>query len=306
MYYIKHFIIKSIVIISFVLGSVYGNWNGSATEVVIIHSNNSNGLLENCQCPEHAYGALEKRAFLVDSIHKKEKNVLLVESGDILDIIDQSLLHSYMLRAYSLMKYDAWVPGDQDFVEGPNFFKTQLMAALGTLLNTNIIHQEKLMGQKYLIKKFGTITIGITGTFNPNFHNYLDKKSRSHFEFKSQEDGLEEVLDELSAQCDYIILLSHSGMEQDKFLAGQFPAINLIIGGHSQILTEKPERSGKTYIVQSGESGYRLGIIRLRFKENQMISFLNKFILLDETVSDHPEVVKLIEEYHEKRLSEDY
>ena len=275
-----------------------------SVEVVVIYSQNSNGLLENCHCPEHAYGALEKRAFVVDSIRKVKKHVLLLESGDVLDIVDNALLHKYVVKAYRLMQYDAWVPGDQDFVQGADFFINRMIGAMGTLLNSNILYKNTLIGQRYLIKTFDSVKIGITGTFNPKFYKYLHKESQKKFRFENQEQRLEEILVELEGKCDYLILLSHSGMEQDKYLAERFPKFNLIIGGHSQTLTKEPVIVNGTYIVQAGESGYRLGIVELLFVGMNLESCLNKFILLDKKIKDHPEVINIIKEYHKKRLAE--
>ena len=67
--------------------------------VVVVYSHNTNGVLENCNCPDRSYGALEKRAAIVDSIRKSEKNVLLLDTGDILDIQKSTLLHNYIVKA---------------------------------------------------------------------------------------------------------------------------------------------------------------------------------------------------------------
>jgi len=247
-----------------------------STRIVLLYSNNSNGLLENCHCPEHAYGALEKRAYVVDSIRSKEKNILLLDSGDILDIVSNRLLHSYMLRAYDFMKYDLWVAGDQDFVEGPDFFLQDMLNLNMIFLNTNLEYKDKMPGKKYIVEQFTDIKIGITGTINPAYQKYLERE---------------------------IVLISHSGLDKDEQLAERFPNINLIIGGHSQILTKKPKVVGETVIVQGGESGYRLGTIYLTFNNNKLKNLKNKFILLDKDIPDHPEIVKLIKEYHRIRLT---
>jgi len=274
-----------------------------STRIVLLYSNNSNGLLENCHCPEHAYGALEKRAYVVDSIRSKEKNILLLDSGDILDIVSNRLLHSYMLRAYDFMKYDLWVAGDQDFVEGPDFFLQDMLNLNMIFLNTNLEYKDKMPGKKYIVEQFTDIKIGITGTINPAYQKYLERESQEQFRIKEQEENLDLVLQEMSPECDYIVLISHSGLDKDEQLAERFPNINLIIGGHSQILTKKPKVVGETVIVQGGESGYRLGTIYLTFNNNKLKNLKNKFILLDKDIPDHPEIVKLIKEYHRIRLT---
>jgi len=241
---------------------------------------------------------------VIDGIRRLNENVLLLDSGDILDIVDNALLHEYVMRAYRLMRYDAWVPGDQDFVEGENFFINHMIHDMGTLLNSNILYNDTWIGQRYLIKNFGGVKIGITGTFNSEFHKYLQKESQAKFKIEPQEARLREILKEIEGKYDYLILLSHSGMEQDKYLARKFPQIDLIVGGHSQTLTEEPEVVNGTYIVQAGESGYRLGILKLSFIDKKIGSFRNSYILLDEKVIDHPEVVELIRAYHKERLSQ--
>ena len=105
------------------------------SKVVIVYSNNSNGILENCRCPSHPYGALEKRATVIDSIRKNEEDVVLIDAGDIFNIWKNSLLHKYTARAYELLNYDLWVAGDQDFVEGSDFFLNNLLQQQMQLVN---------------------------------------------------------------------------------------------------------------------------------------------------------------------------
>ena len=166
--------------------------------LVIVYSHNTNGVLENCNCPERSYGALEKRAVVIDSIRDVEKNILLVDSGDILDIQPSKLLHSYIVRAYDYIKYDYWTPGDQDFVEGTDFFLNKLSAFSAILINTNIYYKQSLVGQPYAIKEFGKFRIGITGTIRDDLHKYLDPETGSDFRFNDQFANLDPVIKNLS------------------------------------------------------------------------------------------------------------
>ena len=292
-------------LICFFLGVQPDELPAADTELTIIYSNNTNGLLENCQCPEHAYGALEKRAAVIDSLRRSGKNILLLESGDLLDIRKNTLLHGYVVQAYEKMKYDAWTCGDQDFMEGAGFFKSMLNnPAFPPLLCTNIMQLQmsgnSAVGQKYLIKKYGRLRIGITGTINQDFHKYLEKESQAEFMFTEQKSALQAVLTELKPQCDFIVLISHSGFEQDKKLAEWFPLINVIIGGHSQTILAETYLAGKTCIVQCGENGYRLGILTLHFADQQLTAQTNKLILLDAGIGNSAFVLELIRSYQQQ------
>jgi 5'-nucleotidase len=272
--------------------------------VTILYSHNTNGVLENCNCPEHSYGALEKRAMVIDSIRNHHDNVLLLDTGDILDIVPNPLLHDYIVKAYDYMNYDYWTPGDQDFTEGTDFFLSRLSKWSGSLLSTNIYYNNSLIGQSYIIKKIGQFRIGITGTIKEDFKQYLDSETSSDFEFKDQFSGLAPVINEMSDKSDFIILLSHSGYERDRLIAQKIPSIDLIIGGHSQTIMNEPEKFGSTYITQVGESGYRLGVFEISFKEQIVTGIKSQVILLSRNKSDDPYVVELIKKYHEERLRE--
>ena len=103
-----------------------------ATELTIVYTHNTNGHLENCVWPSRPYGALEKRATVIDSIRKVEINLLLIDAGDILGAWINPRRHKYIAEAYKYHNYDIWTPGDQDFVEGKKFFLESLLPQLVT------------------------------------------------------------------------------------------------------------------------------------------------------------------------------
>ena len=247
---------------------------------------------------------MEKRAAIIDSLRKVEKNILLFDTGDILDIINDSLLHHYVYKIYDILNYDAWISGDQDFIEGPDFFINKLLALNMIFLNTNITYKGDFIGSRYKIYKFGNISIGVTGSINDMFFKYLPPSTQNVFSFANQKQSLRPVLKKMNTECDFNILLSHNGYLQDKEIADAFPDIDLIIGGHSQTLIEKEEKIGKTILVQAGENGYRVGVISLNFSGNKLKSAENKVYLLRKKSTDHPMVKKLIQEYHNVRKNQ--
>jgi 2',3'-cyclic-nucleotide 2'-phosphodiesterase (5'-nucleotidase family) len=271
------------------------------TEIIIIYTNNTNGILENCKCPDHAYGALEKRAAIIKNIRSKHKNVIVLDSGDIFDIQQDTLLHRAVTRAYGLIRYDAWTCGDQDFIEGLDFFRLKLLELPMKLVTSNLKFSCDNCS-KYVILKRNNIRIGITGSFNPDIFKYIPAGVQKKLIFLNQDSSLRDVLSDLHDKSDYQILLSHSGFEKDKYLAESFPSLDLIIGGHSQTVLETPEKIGTTLIVQAGESGYRVGTLQLLFKSKKLISAQNELILLDKEISDDVGVLKIINDYHTKRV----
>jgi len=114
----------SIVFSFFIIFSTIFNYNlgySQEIEITLLHSNSSNGVLENCRCPEHPLGALEKRLALIKEIRKSRDHILLLDSGDLLSSIGNSIKDSLAVKAIDLMDYDAITIGDQEFSNGVDF-----------------------------------------------------------------------------------------------------------------------------------------------------------------------------------------
>ena len=277
--------------------------NAQIDTITVVYTHNTNGVLENCNCPVRSYGALEKRAALIDSIRHTNPKILLLDTGDILDIQKSTLLHQYVLMAYDYMKYDFWTPGDQDFVEGTSFFLNKLMRLSAQMVTSNIRYRESAIGQTFAIKKIGNIRVGITGTTREDLHKFLDSPAERDFQFENQLSALGQVVHELSGKSDFLIVLSHSGIERDREIAKLYPEINLIIGGHSQTILSQPEKIAKTYITQVGESGYRTGIFTIIFQNKKILTTESKVVLLKKEMADNPAIVNMINHYHQERLA---
>jgi 2',3'-cyclic-nucleotide 2'-phosphodiesterase (5'-nucleotidase family) len=104
-----------------------------------------------------------------------------------------------------------------------------------------------------------------------------------------------------------VILLSHLGLgwkdwpeddvRYDLQLAAALPGIDVILGGHSHMLLEQPERVGETLIVQLGIGGSHLGRLDLTVDAatGTITASTYKAIPCDETVPPDPTVSGLLE-----------
>lgn len=285
--------LRKILLIFFVLSITC---NASET-VTIIYTQNSNGQLENCKCPSHAYGALEKRATVIDSVRKNDLNVIAVETGDAFGIGLNPKRHMYITRVFNLLNYDYFVPGDQDFVEGCDYLLEEFLPKFRKILSTNISVNNTAIGDKFDIKQIGDIRIAFTATMDPKIKKYISPYYKCTFDISDQYKSLTPVINTLKKQSDFLVLLSHSGFDRDREVAHKYPEIDLIIGGHSQTILNEPEKVGNTLIVQAGENGYRVGILKLYFENKKLVNFENKLVLLDDSIDNHPEIMKIIEEY---------
>jgi 5'-nucleotidase / UDP-sugar diphosphatase len=240
---------------------------------------------------------LEKRATVIDSVRAADKNLILVDVGDIFSAGLNPRRHKFIAKAYKYLNYDIWTPGEQDFIEGKKLFLDVLVPAIKTTLNTNLLFEGKMFGQPYIIKEYNGIKIGFTSTITKEVEKYISPIHKIDVAIKDQAATLNPVLEELNKECDIIVLLSHSGYDSDVKFAQNLKNVDLIIGGHSQTLLKEPALINKTYIVQAGKAGYRVGIIKLKVKNSNINEIDNKLVLLDKKVKNHPEIMKIINEY---------
>lgn len=66
---------------------------------------------------------------------------------------------------------------------------------------------------------------------------------------------------ELRPHVDCLIALTHIGISKDRELAQQTDLFDLILGGHSHTVLEKPEIVAGTPIFQTGSHGRFAGVI---------------------------------------------
>ena len=65
---------KPIKLIAFLLIFLSAVLFAQDKKIYILHTNNTNGALENCYCPDRPYGSVEKRAVYVSNFIKKYPN----------------------------------------------------------------------------------------------------------------------------------------------------------------------------------------------------------------------------------------
>ncbi len=112
-------------------------------------------------------------------------------------------------------------------------------------------------------------------------------------------DGLKTV-----DRVDFVILLSHIGIDEDQKLAEQVKGIDLICGGHThtatprgcEIVVQKPDHN-KTVISHPGDKGRTLGVIKLWPKENGHLKFECDVFEVDSSVPQDQQLEEQLQLY---------
>lgn len=258
-------------------------------KITVLHTNDTHSQIDPFPDNDPKYpgeGGFARRAALVDLIRKEERNVLLLDAGDIFQGTPYFNFYGGELefKLMSRLKYDAATLGNHDFDNGIEGLVKQLPHASFPFVNANYDVSNTLLKDKiqpYIIKEMDGIRVGIFGVgvelkglVDPKLYGdvqYLDPIRRSNV-----------IASRLryDHKCHLIICLSHLGFEyaqkkvSDKLLAAETKDIHLIIGGHTHTFLDQPvemlNANGKKVIInQVGWGGLYLGKIDIVFGDSE-------------------------------------
>src|SRR5207253_298996 len=117
----------------------------------------------------------------------------------------------------------------------------------------------------YRIVEKGGVRVALVGlltTITPE----ITHPDALELDFADPERELALVAKELTAseqRVDWILPVTHLGVETDKKLARSRPDLPLIVGGHSHTLLKEGVREGNTLIVQTGTKASVVGRVEL-------------------------------------------
>lgn len=265
--------------------------DAAAKRLTILHTNDVHSRLEPFPMDggkNQGLGGVAARAELIKGIREKEKNVLLLDAGDIFQGTPYFNIYKGEpeMKAMAAMGYDAATMGNHDFDAGLENFATQLEHGKFPLLISNYDFSGTPMENKYQpykIFKKGRIKIGVTGVgialsgLVPDalFGNtkYLDPiiSANTMAEKLKKQEG-----------CDMVICLSHLGFQykenknkvSDEILARETDNIDLIIGGHTHTFFDQPlvakNKSGSDVLInQVGWAGIIMGRLDFDFAKTK-------------------------------------
>jgi len=263
---------------------------GSATEIVIYHTNDMHGRVLGD----------EERVIGIDriaAIHKNTPNSILVDAGDALHGLPIATINGGADIA-GLMKaagYTAMAMGNHEFNYGwERLIELREIAGFPFLASNVTLNGEEFLDDTYMIE-VGRVKIGLFGLTTeatsysamPDFVRgvtfsdpILTAKARVDF---LRENGAAVII----ALC-HLGDTHYSGTLSTD-LAYEVPEIDVIIDGHSH--TELPYGFdvGNVLIAQTGDHGNKLGKVTVTVENNKITRKDSKLITLEEAMETDPD-----------------
>lgn len=247
--------------------------------LTIIYSSSLNGNLDGCTCKSNPRAGLVKRGFFLKNLENRE-NIILLDAGDILNAVPDSLLAEHIFAAYNDLGYHVIAAGDQEFSNGIDSL-LEYRSAYPLLAHNLYICPTKescfIFSIMPRIIKKNTVSLGIVSLFDPGLPSLLEQKIRKKIKVKDPlviAGNMVTLLKEEKA--DIIILLFHGYFETALRLAREVEGIDLIILGHEQKLIDL-SKAGDTIVVSPGKEGNSVGILTITSKPGGGFYYSNSF-----------------------------
>ncbi len=277
-------------------------------KITILHTNDVHSHID--PFPDNhpkfpGLGGAVRRAALIKKIRSEEKNVLLLDVGDIFQGTPYFNMYGGELefKLMSMMNYDATTIGNHDFDNGLEGLVKQLPNANFPFINCNYDFSDTAMAGKTIPHKIFIkegIKIGVFG-LGIELEGLVEKKMYANTRYLDPIEKAAEAAHFLKndQKCDLIICLSHLGYKyenkkiSDVELAKHSKNIDIILGAHTHTFLNNPLSfnnidNKEVLVAQVGWAGIRLGRIDYIFKnkskkkiaEGQCIKIFNKSIVI--------------------------
>ena len=272
----------------------------SQASLFILHTNNTNGALENCYCPDHPLGSIEKRSLYIQDFINANPRTVVLDAGDFFTMSQKLLKDSLICEAYATIPYDGILLGDQELTRDEKFLNTVLPKLESSIILSNLESPNLSFVRKYKVIKRGGLSVGIIGVLGGNAMKYYPKDIRDSIILTDPVSTVNEIVKRIRPRTDLIILLSHQGFEQDQVLAKSIKGVNIILGAHSQTVPKEPTIVNDILISQAGREGYYVGLIELKLSKYKKIEdHTVSTISMTQDMPDHPRIMELIKYFED-------
>ena len=241
-------------------------------------------------------GGLARLYTKIQDIRAREKNTLLVNSGDTIQGSAEALFTrgQAMIDVLNRFDIDAFNPGNWDYVYGSRHFVAtfagQAPRANWNAIAANLYYATTdaepqtlfpaLGGQRvlppYLIKQFGELKVGILGLTTDRGPSARGRTTTKGLVFSRGEPELGEFIPILRniERVDLLVVASELGLANNIRLAEQYPGIDVVLSSDMHEETRQPvvTKTG-TILVEEGQDGTMLGELNLKITDGRLQSW---------------------------------
>ncbi len=260
---------------------------------------------DGTECTGHVGGLMRASTVIKEQIEQCRANgrtPLLLMAGDLLTGTPYGTKYKGKLgvKLMNTMGFKAMAVGNHEFDNGRCHLIQELKPGMHfKLLSANIIDDsgaypfDRSMEERFPQAGTRMVIFGLTLTETPKKTSGKTTGLQFQDSIKTAKAFLKDY-----RHKDLVIALTHIGLDQDRKLAGKCPKIDVIVGGHSHSVLEKPERPfcGGPIIVQAGSYAKWVGRLDVDVQDGRVVRSRGRLIPLTAKYKDDPEIAALLEQ----------
>lgn len=269
--------------------------------VVVLHTNDVHGQVLPRKAtwmkrdPAPMVGGLPRVAAFVNRAKSEAARngdiLFVVDAGDWFQGTPEGVLDdgAGFVRALGLVGYDAMCVGNHDFDFGiPNLvsiLKDTKVPAVAANLDDKKTGKPVDWVAPWRIVERGGLRVAFVGLVTPITPEITHPDAQT-LVFVDPATALTKAQAALADKADWIVPLTHLGVDADKALAKAHPELTLVVGGHSHTFLKEGVREGGTLIVQTGSKVSAIGRVDVWFDKSTKKPLEMKSTLVD--LDDEP------------------
>lgn len=263
-------------------------------KITILHTNDFHSHFENWPKVRRYLQHTKKE------LESQGQTVITVDLGDAMDRVHpltEATDGKFNVELLNTVAYDAVTIGNNEGIGNSHeqladlYAKSAAPVILDNLIDKRTNKRPSWVKLSKIIKTKNNTKVGLlacTAPFGPTYE-------MNDWKALDVDQVLPEVIKMLRPRVDVLVLMSHLGIDMDRYIAEKYPEFDVILGSHTHHLLENGEVDGKTLVCAAGKWGRYTGQVSLEFSTDrqQLTSKSAKTIAtedLSEAAGDQTEI----------------
>lgn len=284
------------------------------TSLVLLYTAGADGQIRSCNCTKFRFGGYGREMTLLDSIRSREKDVLLIEGGDVTGGTGfQADLKAHVAaQALQLLGYGAMVLGEKELgvraVRYVDRFEPRVPLVCANVVKSG---ESKPVFKPYtILKTAGGLRVAVIGMIDGGLCAPWLATSFGEDTTKPS-DVLPALVKEARSKADLVVLAYHGVLDEKSDFA-KIQGIDLVLTTHrhsqSRIFPKEDQNTvdapvgklGDAVLVHSETStNWCLGRLDISLAPGRSIKAVKHTLLyLDRAYEEHPAMVKVYDAYN--------
>jgi len=234
-----------------------------------------------------------RRATLIDQVRAQYDRVLVLDAGNALIGDRQPAIASRgrtSIGAMDTLGYDAMALGLQDItLLSLHDVEMAMVEAHFAVLSANAVVSATgdLLADPYVLLERGGVKIGILGLTEPG--------ESAEVRVGDPREAARRYLPEVAERADVVVLLSHAGLDVDRAIAEEFPAVDLVVSGAGPALAPAGMAGNALHltpdVASPGFAGTRVGVAELTLsRRHALVDHTWRKAVLGPEIAEDPDV----------------